>query len=170
MKSKFPTHAGLTPYDNAADGGSPRGAFQIFAERKYGGQGIGVQTYAGSFHSLEEAQTYACALFDANPGYYKGFEWVQVADMFHGGVWNLDTSEAQGEWEQVEGEDTFEQPRIDVLHLKLRAAFQRIDVDSEEPTDEDFDAFVEAAAKHPEHACHSAATEYLKLEKEEAGQ
>ena len=101
MKRIFPTLAGLTPYDNAADGGSPRGCFQIFAERKYGGDGIGAQMYQGSFHSLEEAQRYTEELVK-NDDFYTGFyDTAQVGDMFHGGIWAL----TDGEWEQVEEAD-----------------------------------------------------------------
>lgn len=108
MKTVFPTLAGLTPNDNAADG-SPRGCFQIFAERNYGGDGNGARLYRGSFDSLSWAQMYATALFTqhkANPAqaYYDGFAWVQVADVFHGEVWEM-SEDTVYEWQQVEEAD-----------------------------------------------------------------
>lgn len=101
MAAKFPTLNGVTPYDNVADGRSPRGAFQVFAQRKYGGDGIGAQLYRGSFHSLSDAQTYAEALAQ-DADYYSGYEWVQVGDMMHGEVWNLEGVE----WVQVQEADS----------------------------------------------------------------
>ena len=106
MKSKFPTLNGLTPYDNAADGGSARGAFQIFAEKTCSDGKQGAQTYLGSFHSADQAMEYAACLFDSSTDYYTRFNWIQVADMFHGGVWELQlTDKDSAVWVELEGED-----------------------------------------------------------------
>lgn len=65
----------------------PRGCFQVFAERKYGPSGRGYADFRGSFDSLAAAQAFALSLY-ADQSYYSGFEWVQVADVFHGQVWD----------------------------------------------------------------------------------
>ena len=65
----------------------PRGCFQVFAERKYHPSARGYQNFRGDFDSLSAAKAYAVQLF-ADQDYYTGYEWVQVADVFHGQVWD----------------------------------------------------------------------------------
>ncbi|MDX0622863.1 hypothetical protein GOD54_23475 [Sinorhizobium medicae] len=75
---------------------TPRGCFQVLAQRKYGGDGKGYSLYRGDFHSLDRAQQYAAALAK-NTDFYTGYSWVQVCDVFHGEVWDFE----DGEWSKV---------------------------------------------------------------------
>jgi len=74
---------------NVDDTDEPRGCFQVFAERKYGPSQQGYKDFRGSFDSLKAAQSFAESLA-RNTDYYTGYAWVQVADVFHGQVWEFD--------------------------------------------------------------------------------
>jgi len=67
----------------------PLGCFQVFAERKYMADVRGYLNFRGAFDSLAAAKAHA-ELLAANTDYYTGYEWVQVADVFHGQVWDFD--------------------------------------------------------------------------------
>lgn len=71
----------------------PRGCFQVLAQRKYGPFPNGYHNFRGGFNSLAAAQAFALTLY-ANQDYYTGYEWVQVADVFHGEVWDFE----DGQW------------------------------------------------------------------------
>lgn len=77
--------------------GEPRGCFAVFAGVEGKAQG-GYRDYQGSFHSAHAAKEYGTYLFTERS---EPFEWVQVADVFHGAVWEL-----QGqEWIVIRGDD-----------------------------------------------------------------
>lgn len=82
---------------NNTDDGEPRGCFQVLAERKCMPSVKGYQNFRGSFDSLKAAKAFAEVLA-ADTDFYTGYEWVQVADVFHGTAWDLE----DGTWIRTE--------------------------------------------------------------------
>lgn len=73
--------------------GEPLGCFQVLAERKYMPSVKGYQNFRRAFDSLAMAKVYGEAMA-SNTDYYTGYEWVQIADVFHGRVWDFE----DGQW------------------------------------------------------------------------
>jgi hypothetical protein len=73
----------------------PRGCFQVLAERKYNLSAKGYYNFRGAFDSLKEAKAFAQKLAK-DDSFYTGYAWVQVADVFHGKVWDYE----DGDWTQ----------------------------------------------------------------------
>ncbi|MDX9668727.1 hypothetical protein [Pseudomonas sp. P8_250] len=67
----------------------PRGCFQVLAMRKYLTNVCGYHNFRESFNSLLLAQSYGARLA-ADTDFYTGFEWVQVADVQTGQVWDFE--------------------------------------------------------------------------------
>lgn len=83
--------------DQAKDDG-PRDCFQVFAERKYMPSARGYQNFRGSFDSASSAMAFAEKLFE-DQSYYTGYEWVQVADVVSGQLWDFfETGKTGHEW------------------------------------------------------------------------
>lgn len=75
----------------------PRGCFQVFALRKYMTSTAGYHNFRAAFHSLLLAKAYAARLAQ-DRDFYTGYEWVQVADVMSGKVWDYE----DGEWSSTQ--------------------------------------------------------------------
>jgi hypothetical protein len=78
---------------NQITAGEPRGCFQVLALRKYMSSTHGYHNFREAFHSLLLAQSYGARLA-ADTNFYTGYEWVQVADVQTGNVWDYE----DGKW------------------------------------------------------------------------